>query len=223
MHDSGMRMRLDIVSDVVCPWCFVGKRRLERALDRRPHWRERLVIRWRPYQLAPDMPKAGMDPQTYYTRKFPDPERRKALFAMLVREGGQVGIDFAFEKIARLPNTLDAHRLIRWAGSAGCQDQVVEALFRAHFLEGRFIGDRAVLIAIARAAGMDAELVAELLAGDRDRDLIRRDIDAARTMGVQGVPCFIFAGSFVLQGAQEEGVFLALFDRFEQAFAHSCA
>ncbi|RMF75438.1 MAG: DsbA family oxidoreductase [Alphaproteobacteria bacterium] len=216
-----MRVRLDIVSDVVCPWCFVGKRRLERALDRRPLWRERLVIRWRPFQLAPDMPEEGLDPQEYYARKFPDPERRKALFAMLVREGGQVGIDFAFEKITRLPNTLDAHRLIRWAGSAGCQDRVVEALFRAHFLEGRFIGDQAVLTAIAREAGMDAELVAELLAGGRDCDLIRQDIRAAQAMGITGVPSFLFAGSFLLQGAQEESVFLALFDRLDQALAPS--
>ena len=214
-----MRVSLDIVSDVVCPWCFVGKRRLERALDRRPHWRERLVMRWRPYQLAPDMPKEGMDPETYYARKFPDAARRKALLAMLAQEGRQVGIAFAFERIARLPNTLDAHRLIRWAGSAGCQDRVVEALFRAHFEEGRFIGDPAVLTAIAREAGMDAELVAELLAGDRDRDLIRRDIEAARAMGIQGVPCFIFAGSFLLQGAQEERVFLAVLDRLDEALA----
>ncbi len=216
-----MRVRLDIVSDVVCPWCFVGKRRLERALDRRPQWRERLAIRWRPFQLAPDMPEEGMDPGQYYARKFPDAARRKTLFSMLAREGRQVGIDFAFEKIARLPNTLDAHRLIRWAGSAGCQDQVVEALFRAHFLEGRFIGDPTVLTAIARAAGMDAALVAELLAGDRDRDLIHQDIQAARAMGIQGVPCFILAGSLTIQGAQEESVFLALFDRLDQALSRT--
>jgi len=214
-----MRVRLDIVSDVVCPWCFVGKRRLERALHRRPQWRERLAMRWRPFQLAPDMPQEGMEAAQYYARKFPDATRRKALFAMLAREGEAVGIDFAFEKVARLPNTLDAHRLIRWAGSAGCQDQVVEALFRAHFLEGRFIGDPGVLTAIAEDAGMDAKLVAELLAGDRDRDLIHQDIQAARAMGIQGVPCFIFGGSFLLQGAQEESVFLALFDRLDQALA----
>ena len=218
-----MRLSLDIVSDVVCPWCFVGKRRLERALAMRPGCRDRLVIRWRPFQLAPDMPQEGQDPRVYYARKFPDPARRRALFLTLVGEGEAVGIRFAFDRIARLPNTFDAHRLIRWAGSAGRQDEVVEALFRAHFEEGLFIGDHAVLVDIARRAGMDADLVAELLAGDRDAALIRQDLAAAAAMGVTGVPCFIFGGRMVLPGAQDEETLVALFDRLEAALEQAGA
>lgn len=210
-------MRIDIVSDTICPWCFIGKRRLERALAQRPD----IVfeIGWRPFQLNPDMPAEGMDRRTYVATKFGGDARASQIYQRVRDAGAGDGIDFAFEKIARTPNTLDSHRLIRWAGSAGLQHQVVELLFRRYFLEGRDIGDRAVLTEVAAEAGMDAELVARLLDEGADLDLVREEDKVARDLGIQGVPCFILERKYAVSGAQDPEVFLQVFDRLQQELA----
>ena len=210
-------MRIDIVSDTICPWCFIGKRRLERALAQRPDIQ--FEIGWRPFQLNPDMPAEGMDRQTYVATKFGGDDRARQIYQRVRDAGAGDGIAFAFEKIARTPNTLDSHRLIRWAGSAGLQHQVVELLFRRYFLEGRDIGDRAVLTEVAAEAGMDAELVARLLDEGADLDLVREEDKVARDLGIQGVPCFILERKYAVSGAQDPEVFLQVFDRLQQELA----
>lgn len=210
-------MRIDIVSDTICPWCFIGKRRLERALAQRPDIQ--FEIGWRPFQLNPDMPAEGMDRRTYVATKFGGDDRARQIYQRVRDAGAGDGIAFAFEKIARTPNTLDSHRLIRWAGSAGLQHQVVELLFRRYFLEGGDIGDRAVLTAVAAEAGMDAELVARLLDEGADLDLVREEDKVARDLGIQGVPCFILERKYAVSGAQDPDVFLQVFDRVQEELA----
>lgn len=203
-------MQIDVISDVVCPWCYIGKRRLERALEARPGAAAEVV--WRPFQLNPDMPEEGRDQKEYYLEKFGSREEVDRLTEAMATAGETEGIAFDFGDIPKAPNTLAAHRLVRWAASAGVQDAVVEALFRAYFLEARDIGDHATLIAIGAAAGMEEDLLRELYAEGRDIDLVKDEISRARSMGVNGVPCFIFGGSYVVQGAQDPSYFLPLID-----------
>ncbi len=193
-------LTIDVVSDVVCPWCYLGEKRIEAALaeEARP-----VVLRWRPYQLDPAIPQGGLDRAEYMERKFGRDGRLKSIHDHLVRLGAEVGIPFAFDRIERAPNTLDAHRLIRWAGSAGKQGEVVERLFRAYFVEGRDIGDPAVLLDVAAAGGMDADIVDTLLTEGADVDAVRREIAEAQAIGVTGVPFFIFAGRLGVPGAQD--------------------
>jgi predicted DsbA family dithiol-disulfide isomerase len=198
LDDRSGPLTIDIVSDVVCPWCYIGKRNLEAALAARPVGDTE--IRWRPYQLDATIPPEGIARRTYLERKFGT--RVDEIYARVAAAGREAGIDFAFDRIERSPNTLDAHRLIRWAQSAGRQNDMVEELFRSFFIEGRDIGDHAVLTEIAAAAGMDAEVVQRLLAEDADKEPVREEIATAQRLGVTGVPFFIFAGRFGLPGAQ---------------------
>ncbi len=193
---------IDVVSDAVCPWCYIGKRNLEAALADLPE--VAAEIHWRPYQLDPTIPPEGVDRKAYLQRKFG--ARVAEIYGRVSEAGAAAGIPFAFEAIARSPNTLDAHRLIRWSWSAGAQDAVVERLFRDFFIEGKDIGDHAVLIEAARAGGMDGDIVSSLLAADSDKDEVRGEIAAAQNLGVTGVPFFIFDGSFALPGAQPPDV-----------------
>ena len=204
-------MQIDVISDTVCPWCFIGKRRLQRALAARPE--TVFEVRWRAYRLDPTVPPEGYDRKAYLEAKFGKGERVKTMGETIRATGESVGIRFAFEDIARTPNTLDSHRLIRWAGTAGVQDDVVEKLFTAYFEEGRDIGDPAVLCAIAADAGMDADLVADLITQDADRALIEREDALAHQMGVSGVPTFIFANKYVTSGAHEPETFLQIIDK----------
>lgn len=192
-------VRLDIVSDVMCPWCYIGKRRLETAMALVPHIA--FDIRWRPFQLDPTIPPEGMDRQTYLEAKF-GPERAKAVYGDIEAAGAGAGIAFDFAAITRSPNTIDAHRLIRWAGDAGCQDAVVERLFEFFFLKGQDIGDRKHLVSIAADCGMDAEWVREHLDSDTDKDKVQREIAIAQAIGIQGVPGFIFENAYLVSGAQ---------------------
>lgn len=192
-------LAVDVVSDVMCPWCYVGKRRLEQAVARSGI---AVAVRWRPFQLDPTLPGTGKDRALYLAEKFGSAERARRLYAPIRAAGDEEGIGFDFEAIRVAPNTLDAHRLIRWALSGGVQDIVVEALFRAYFIEGRDIGDRAVLIDIAAAAGMDVALVAELLERGADIATIEQEIALARRMGVTGVPTFIVDNRYAVVGAQ---------------------
>lgn len=197
-------LQVDIVSDVMCPWCYIGKRRLEKALTSLED--VQVAIHWRPYQLDPTLPAEGLDRRTYLENKFGGPERAKAIYDRIREAGAAEGIHFDFKAIAVSPNTLDAHRVIRWSSNIGVQDAVVEALFRAYFLEGRNIGDHEVLVAIAAEAGMDAAIVRDLLEKGADRDLVAEEINLARSMGIDGVPCFILANAYAVAGAQDPEV-----------------
>lgn len=192
-------LNIDIVSDVMCPWCYIGKRRMEKALAEVPEIAAE--IRWRPFQLDATIPPGGMERSEYLARKFGDAAGGE-MYREIARAGAEEGIPFAFDRIARAPNTLDAHRLIRWATTTGHQHEVVEALFSAYFLEGRDIGQSETLTEIAGAAGMDREVVAHLLEGDADRKAVEDEIRVAQQMGIAGVPCFIFGRKYAVSGAQ---------------------
>lgn len=191
---------IDVISDVVCPWCFLGKKRLEKALAMHPEIP--VDVRWRPFQLDPTIPEGGYDRKAYMEQKFGTDGRLGGIHERLSRLGAEDGIAFAFEAILRSPNTLDAHRLIRWAYSYGGQDDLVDALFRAYFEQGRDIGDRATLAAIAEEAGFDAREARAFLDSGEAADLVQREIGMAQEIGVQGVPFFIFAGKYAVSGAE---------------------
>jgi len=203
-------LRIDIYSDTICPWCFIGKRRLERALAERPQ--SDLQISWKAFQLNPQMPPEGIDRQRYLELKFGGPAGARQVYDQVRRVGAEESIDFAFDAIKHTPNTLDSHRLIRHAASAGLQDQVVQALFDAYFLEGRDIGDGEVLVATAAAAGLDPDAVRAYLASDQDRDSVAAEDAHARHIGIQGVPTYILNGQYVLSGAQPPEVLFNMFD-----------
>ena len=192
-------LSVDVVSDVVCPWCYVGKRRLERAIAAAG---VPLTIRWRPFQLDSTIPIGGKPRRDYLQQKFGSAARIDEIHKAITATGAAEGIAFAFDKIEVSPNTLDAHRLVRWAEEAGLQNEVVEALFRAYFIEGRDIGDHAVLADIAGSAGMDCATVAARLARDEDRGAVQAEIESAQRIGVTGVPTFILGGRYGLVGAQ---------------------
>lgn len=204
-------MDIEIVSDVVCPWCFIGKRRLEQALAQRPDMT--FNIAWRPFRLNPDMPPEGMDRQAYVEAKFGGPERAKAIYARVGAEGAKEGIAFRFEDIKRAPNTLAAHSVLYWALAVGVQNQLKEILFRYYFLEGKDIGDHAVLAEAADEAGMDAAAVKQLLDEGRDRDRVEAEDQMARELGIQGVPFFIIDRRYGVSGAQTPDVLLQVIDK----------
>jgi len=206
------RINIDIVSDVVCPWCFIGKRRIETALGAAPGDLD-LLIGWRPFQLNPDMPPEGLDRKAYLAAKFGGEERADRMYQSVREAGATVGIEFKFEAIKRTPNTINAHRLIGLAGRAGMQDPVVEALFRAYFLDGRDIGDVAVLAEIGIAAGLEGKVLRDYLAGTDDVERVQNEDTTARRMGIQGVPCFIFNRKYAVSGAQEPEVLLQVMER----------
>ncbi|MBY3208435.1 DsbA family oxidoreductase [Rhizobium laguerreae] len=201
------RITIDVVSDVVCPWCYLGKARLELAIAEVQD-QIGVDINWRPYQLNPDYPKEGVDQKKALAEKLGGEERVAQAHKMLTDYGREVGIAFNFEAIKIGPNTLDAHRLIHWAMIEGRekQDKVVAALFRANFEEGHNVGDHAVLLDIAVKSGLDRSVIASLLASDADRDLIVAEIKAAQEMGVNGVPFFIFDQQYAVSGAQTPDV-----------------
>lgn len=204
-------MQIDIISDTICPWCFVGKRRLEKAMAQRPALE--FEITWRPFQLNPEMPESGMDRETYVTTKFGGNEQARQFYKVIGEAGEAEDINFVFGEGARVPNTIDSHRLIRWAGSAGVQDAVVEALFQKYFQESADIGEHEVLIAIAEGAGMDKDLVAGLLERGDDKKLVADEDLSARKMGISGVPCFIIGQKYSVMGANEPAAFHSVFDQ----------
>src|SRR5277367_5254689 len=214
MNQESEPLTIDVVSDVVCPWCYLGEKRLEMALKEAP---QPVALRWRPYQLDPTIPAGGLDRAEYMEKKFGKSGRLQTVHDNLVRLGAEVGLPFAFDKIKRAPNTLDAHRLIRWANSAGVQAKVVDRLFKAYFVEGRDIGDRGVLIDIAGECGLDAKLAEKLLAEGGDVDLVREEIAQAQAIGVSGVPFFIFAGRLGVPGAQDPSVLVQAMAQARQA------
>jgi predicted DsbA family dithiol-disulfide isomerase len=213
-----MRITVDIVSDAICPWCFIGKRRFEQAMAAAPQDVE-ILVAWRPYQLNPEMPPEGMDRKAYLSAKFGGDAKADTIYERVRAAGASVGIDFNFAGIPRTPNTIDAHRLIGLAGRAGRQDAVVEGLFRAYFLEGRDIGVRAVLAAVAAAADFNDQKIRDYLAGSDDVERVNNEDAMARRMGIQGVPCFILNRKYAISGAQEPAVFLEALDMLKREAA----
>jgi len=193
-------IKLDTISDPICPWCYIGKANLDRALAAHPD--HPFIIEWHPFQLNPDMPPQGMDRREYLELKFGGKEAAVKVYAEIAQKAEEAGVEIDFSAIKRTPNTLNAHRLIHWAGIEGVQAFVVSALFRAYFVEGRDIGSNDVLCNIADASGMDADMVERLLNSDADIDDIRKRDAEARERGVRGVPTFIVANESVLTGAQ---------------------
>ncbi|ESX82273.1 DsbA family protein [Mesorhizobium sp. M0815] len=201
MNDENS-ITVDVVSDVVCPWCFIGQKRLDKAIaavDIDVH------IRWRPFQLDPTIPPEGKNRRDYMVAKFGSEQRIREIHARIEPLGEAEGISFAFDAIKVAPNTLDAHRLIRWAGTAGeaVQNRLVRRLFQLNFEEGANLGDHAVLIEAAREAGMDASVVETLLPTDADVEAVRTEIATASRMGISGVPCFLLEGKYAVMGAQD--------------------
>ena len=205
-------MQIDVISDTVCPWCFIGKRRLARAMAMRPDIA--FDVKWRPYRLDPTVPKSGMDRQAYMRAKFgDDPMKIVEMHKLIAQEGAKDGIEFDFAAISRRPDTLDSHRLIRWAEAAGVQDDVVERLFIAYFENGEDIGDIRILADIADLCGMDGVEVAQMLESDTDRALVEREDQIAHEMGVTGVPAMIFGGKLAVSGAREPEMLAVVIDR----------
>ena len=208
-------MQIDVISDTVCPWCFIGKRRLQKAMALRPDIA--FDVRWRPYQLDAAVPKGGMDRQAYMRAKFgDDPQKIVEMYKLIAAEGAKDGIEFDFASIQRRPNTLDSHRLIRWAEAAGVQDDVVERLFIGYFENAEDIGDIRILADIADMCGMDGMEVAEMLESDTDLSLVTREDEIAREMGVTGVPAMIFGNRLAVSGAREADVLVSVIDRVSE-------
>lgn len=193
-------IRLDIFSDPVCPWCYLGKANLDRALEAHPD--HPFTIEWHPFQLAPLMPAEGVERASYLLRIFGTQERTVAAHLRLEELGREAGVTFNFAAIHKVPNTLDAHRMIHWAGLEGRQSAMVSALFRAYWREGRDIGAQEVLADLAAEVGMDRALALRLLATDEDKDAVRARETHARQKGITAVPTFIVADQHVLSGAQ---------------------
>lgn len=209
-------LRIDVVSDVVCPWCFLGQKRLDAAIAASPDID--VSITWRPFQLDATIPAEGLDRKAYMRAKFGDEARLREAHARLDALGAAVGIHYDFDAIKISPNTLDAHRVIRWAGAEGLetQNRLVRDLFKAYFEEGRNIGEHAVLVEAAKEAGMDRAVVESLLASDADREAVAEEAATASRMGITGVPCFLFESKYAVMGAQEVA---ALSDAIKQIAA----
>jgi len=194
------QISLEIISDAVCPWCWIGKRQLERA---RALLDGKLVLNaaWKPFELNPGMPKEGVPRRVYRQAKFGSLEYSDKLDARVAEAGRAVGLEFRFDQIARTPNTFDAHRLIWIAGQKGAQEAVVEALFKAYFHEGRNVGEMAVLVEIARETGLDGAKVAKLMGSGAGAGEVREELERAHDVGVDSVPTIAFKGEPLISGA----------------------
>lgn len=205
-----MNLAVDVISDVICPWCYIGKRRLEKAIAMHG---EAVKVRWLPFPLNPAMPKEGISRREYRTRKFGSWERSKELDARVAAEGKTEGIEFAFDRIERTPNTLDAHRLIWLADKEGVQDAVVEGLFRAYFTEGRDLSNREELIDVVAEDRLARTKVEAVLNSDEGMEAIREAEETSRRLQVDAVPFFIVKDKITLSGAQQPETFLEAFRR----------
>ena len=205
-----MNLSVDVISDVICPWCFIGKRRLEKAIAAvgKP-----VKVRWHAFQLNLAMPKEGISRKEYRIRKFGSWERSMELDANIVAVGKQEGIHFAFDRMERTPNTLDAHRLIWLADQESCQDAVMEALFRAYFTEGRDIGNCQTLIDVVSEAGLDRQRAEAMLNSDKGPDAIKEAGEQARRLRVDSVPFFVINNEIMLSGAHPPEDFLTAFNQ----------
>jgi predicted DsbA family dithiol-disulfide isomerase len=208
-------VRIDVVSDVVCPWCFIGKHRLEKALALRP---DILVeVHWRPYFLNDWIPREGISREQYLTTKFGSPERYKGIAQRVTAAAAEEGLIYASDKVTRQPNTLDCHRLIRWAEGIGKAADMKQRLMDLYFTEGADLTNHAVLVQAATDVGLDPEDVRAALASDQDVEQIEREAQSAKEAGIEGVPCFIFGDKFAVSGAQSPEYLAEAIDRMAQA------
>ena len=204
------RLQIEVVFDLVCPWCYLGTRRLRRALRARPD----IVadLHWRPFLLNPDIPAGGLPRHEFLTRKFGGEERARRLHATIAELGLAEGVPFRFERIRRMPSSLDAHRLVRFAGRDGLAESMVDALFHAHFAEGADLGDDIMLVALAARVGLDPVLVRRFLDSGAEADAVHAENLRAHRLGINGVPCFVMGGRHAIAGAQEPEVLERLID-----------
>ena len=203
-------MRIDVIIDSVCPWCYIGKRRLEQALALRPNLTPE--IKWHPFLLDPEMPSAGADRAMHLIKKFGSEQRVSRVYGAIADAGLSVKIDFAFENISRTPNSVDSHRVIALAQEQGVATELVEALFKTYFIEGTDIGDHRVLIHLAEQCGIDDRLTEALLDSDEGISGIYDENSHAHRFGINGVPAYIFNEKWVISGAQEPQVLARMFD-----------
>jgi predicted DsbA family dithiol-disulfide isomerase len=212
---------VDIVSDTICPWCYIGKRRFERALDL--SGRNDIAISWRPFQLNPDMPPEGMTRDDYVRAKFGGGDRPRQIYQAIAESGREAGIEFQFSKIKRTPNTVLSHRLVHWSAKQERQDEVVAELFRAYFEDGLDVGDLEILVECARRAGLDRELARTFLLSEEGRQEVVASDVYARRLGINGVPCFIVNRKYAVSGAQPPSAFVEVFNLAERDAATSAA
>lgn len=212
-------IQIDIISDVACPWCYIGKAYLDRALEARPD--HDFIIEWHPYQLNPEFPTDGMDRDAYMAAKFGSRENVIRLHEPLLAHAEKAGVTFDFPAIRRAPNTLNAHRLIHWAGLEARQTLMKSALLRAYWRDGRDIGDIAMLADIAGEVGLDRAVTLRLLQSDADKDTVRARIAHSRERGVNSVPTFILANQHALQGAQPTETWLKVIDELSDKLKES--
>jgi predicted DsbA family dithiol-disulfide isomerase len=198
--DTPEALQIDVVSDVVCPWCFIGKRRLEQAIALCPDIP--VEVNFRPYFLNPWVPRAGMTRTDYLTKKFGSVERYGEIAQRVATAAAEEGLTYAVDKMSRQPNTLDSHRVIFWARNSGAQACVKQRLMDFYFTEGANLSDQEVLVKAATECGMDGEEVRRLLATDADVERVTQEAESARSAGINGVPTFIFGGAFSTSGAQ---------------------
>jgi predicted DsbA family dithiol-disulfide isomerase len=209
-------MRIQVIFDPGCPWCYIGKRQLERALALRPGVNARLS--WWPFLLNPDLPPEGVDRAIYLLRKFGSEARVGRIHLAIADVGESVDIQFAFDRIRRTPNTVNAHRLIRFAGLYGTADRAVEALFHRHFVRGVDIGDMRVLIQIGGELDLDIPSLRSYLRSDADLGVVYGDNARAHRLGINGVPAFVFESTFIICGAQEPAVLARLIDLAQETY-----
>ena len=205
--------RIDIISDAICPWCYIGKRHLEGALKILEQDNLRFNVFWNPFQLNPEMPSEGVERQKYREAKFGGPERARQIDERITGTAATVGLDFHLDRLKRTPNTVNAHRLIRLAGQSGVQDAVVEALFEAYFCNGADIGDTDILASVGSTGGLDADAVRAMLAGEDNRKEVLAGDQMARNAGIQGVPSFALQGHVLFSGAVPAEEMAATFRR----------
>ena len=204
-------IKLDVISDPICPWCYIGKTHLDRALAMRPD--HGFVIEWHPFQLNPTMPPEGMDRRAYLETKFGGPEGAARAYAPVVSTAQKAGLSINFDGIKTTPNTIDAHRLIHWGEAAGCQTAIVDHLFGAYFVKGQNIGEHGILADIAEACGMDRSEVAARLDSDHDLTATRARDSQIRKMGVSSVPTFVVLNQHVVSGAQPPETWVSIIDQ----------
>lgn len=210
----GPMTTIQIISDPICPWCYIGKTRFERALAERPE--HGLMVSWEPFQLNPTMPPEGMDRREYLEQKFGGRDAAVQVYGDIQKAAEADGLKVALDKIKRTPNTINAHRLIHWAGIEGVQNEVVAALFIANFKEGKDISDPALLADIAETVGMDHDATERLLASDAEIAETRAADEKAREMGVSGVPTFLIDRQYVVNGARDTAFWIDLIDEINQ-------
>ncbi len=203
-------LTIDVYADIACPWCYVGRARLKEALDRRSDLDA--TLRWRPFQLQPNMPPEGKDFRTVLEKKFGDWSRVQQMFERIQEMGAEEGLTFDFDAIEVAPNTADAHRLVLWAEEQDAGDALADALFRAYFTDGKNVSDREVLVACAAEAGLDADAARSLLAGTDYVEEVRRSQQQAQRRGVTGVPCYVFDDEYAVTGAQPANVLTEAID-----------